>query len=69
MIDTHCHLDGVENPLEAASEVGLTALVTIGFNPERARSCLSLATRIPHVFSTVGLHPVDALMDSPETRA
>ena len=69
VIDTHCHLDGVENPLEAANESGLTGLVTIGFNPERARSCLALADTIPHVYATVGLHPVDALLDSQELRA
>jgi TatD DNase family protein len=67
VIDTHCHLDGVENPVEAASH--LTALVTIGFNPTRARSCLVLAETLSNVYCTVGLHPTDANMFSPEVTA
>lgn len=69
MIDTHCHLDGLEHPLEAAQEAGLTALVAIGFNPDRARCCLALAEQLPQVYATVGLHPVDASLDSSEVRA
>ena len=69
MIDSHCHLDGVTNPLQAANEAGLEALVAIGFNVERAIACLALAHSIPHVFATVGLHPVDAAMLTPEIQA
>ncbi len=68
MIDTHCHLDSVENPLEAALEAGLTALVAIGHNPDHARACLALAERLKHVFVVVGLHPTDANKDSKEVR-
>jgi TatD DNase family protein len=67
MIDTHCHLDAVENPIESAS--ALTALVAIGFNPERARSCLALTKQFQNVYTTVGLHPTDANMFNPETVA
>jgi TatD DNase family protein len=67
VIDTHCHLDGVENPDQSAN--ALTALVAIGFNPERARSCLALTQQFGNVYTTVGLHPTDANMFHPETVA
>ena len=65
MIDTHCHLDAVPNPEISAAE--LEFLIAIGFNPERAKSCLALAEKIPNVYATVGLHPTDANMFSPQT--
>jgi TatD DNase family protein len=69
MIDTHCHLDGLKDPIEAANEPGLRALVAIGFNVERAINCLELTHAIPHVFATVGLHPVDASLFAPDIQA
>ena len=63
MIDTHCHLDAVPNPLESAAQ--LEVLVAIGFNPDRARACLALTMEIPNVYATVGLHPCDAALFSP----
>jgi TatD DNase family protein len=67
VIDTHCHLDAVENP--AASSQALTALIAIGFNPERAKNCLTLTQQFDNVYTTVGLHPTDANMFNPETVA
>jgi TatD DNase family protein len=67
MIDTHCHLDAIPNPETSAAE--LEALVAIGFNPERAKSCLVLAEKIPNVYATIGLHPTDANMFSSQTVA
>jgi TatD DNase family protein len=67
VIDTHCHLDAVENPIESAES--LTALVAIGFNVQRAQSCLALTEQLSNVYATVGLHPTDAKMFSPETVA
>jgi TatD DNase family protein len=63
VIDTHCHLDAVPEPETSAAQ--LEALVAIGFNPERARSCLALARDFKNVFVTVGLHPTDAARFSP----
>ncbi len=63
MIDTHCHLDAVENPAESVG--ALTTLVAIGFNPERAKSCLALTRQFDNVYATVGLHPTDANMFNP----
>jgi TatD DNase family protein len=58
MIDTHCHLDAVPDPEVSVAE--LEALVAIGFNVERAQSCLALAQHFANVYATVGLHPTDA---------
>jgi TatD DNase family protein len=58
MIDTHCHLDAVPNVEQSVTE--LEALVAIGFNLERAQSCLALSERFANVYATVGLHPTDA---------
>jgi TatD DNase family protein len=60
MIDTHCHLYSVENPLEAARAPGLNALVVIGHTPDHARDALKLSRELEHVYVTVGLHPCDA---------
>ncbi len=66
MIDTHCHLDGVDNPQLSAQ--ALEAVVAIGHTPEHARACLVLAKELVNVFVVVGLHPTDADQDSPLVR-
>lgn len=68
MIDTHCHLYSVENPLEAARAPGLNALVVIGHTPEHARDALNLSRELEHVFVTVGLHPCDANLYNDTTK-
>jgi TatD DNase family protein len=69
MIDTHCHLDYLDDPAGARGELGLGALVCIGASPEHARNAVALAERFPDVYATVGLHPTDTAEDSPQTRA
>ena len=69
MIDTHCHLYSVENPLEAARAPGLNALVVIGHTPDHARDAIKLSQQLEHVFVTVGLHPCDANLYTAQTRA
>jgi TatD DNase family protein len=68
MIDTHCHLDTLENPVEAALEPGLSAVVSIGCTPENARAALNLSEQLEHVYVVIGLHPSDAGRDTPELR-
>ncbi len=60
MIDSHCHLDYIDNPAEALSELGLTGVVCIGASPEHARNAVALAGTYPQVWATVGIHPTDA---------
>jgi TatD DNase family protein len=60
VIDSHCHLDYIDNPAEALSELGLTGVVCIGASPEHARNAVALAGTYPQVWATVGIHPTDA---------
>ena len=69
MIDTHCHLDYLDDPAAARGELGLTGMVCIGADLEHARNAIDLATRFDDVWATVGLHPTEAGHDTAETRA
>ncbi|WP_425147809.1 TatD family hydrolase [Deinococcus sp.] len=70
MIDTHCHLDSLENPAAALGELNLSGAVCIGASPQHARNAVELAARYPQVWATVGLHPTDAAEhDTPAARA
>ncbi|PNY83027.1 TatD family hydrolase [Deinococcus koreensis] len=69
MIDTHTHLDYLDDPASARGELGLSAMVCIGASPEHARNAVALAGQFPDVYATVGLHPGDVGEDSPEARA
>ncbi|WP_027481499.1 TatD family hydrolase [Deinococcus pimensis] len=69
MIDTHCHLDYLDDPDSARGELGLTAMVCIGADVEHARNAVALAERFGDVYATVGLHPTEAGSDSADLRA
>lgn len=69
MIDTHAHLDYLDDPASALGELGLGALVCIGASLEHARNAVALAGQFPEVYATVGLHPTDVAEDSPAVRA
>ena len=70
MIDSHCHLDSIEDPAQALSELGLTGVVCIGASPEHAAQAVALAEQFGQVWATVGIHPTDAAEhDTPEARA
>ncbi|MFC4638794.1 TatD family hydrolase [Deinococcus hohokamensis] len=69
MIDTHAHLDYLDDPASALGELGLSALVCIGASVKHARNALALAEQFPEVYATVGLHPTDAAEDAPAVRA
>ncbi|MDL2343070.1 TatD family hydrolase [Deinococcus sp. MIMF12] len=68
MIDTHCHLDYMDDPASARGELGLTGMVCIGAGPEHARKAVALAEQFPDVWATVGLHPTSIEDDSPDAR-
>ena len=69
VIDSHCHLDYLDDPDAALSELGLTGVVCIGADPGHARASVTLADRHVNVWATVGLHPTSTEQDSPEIRA
>ena len=65
-IDTHCHVTyedipgGPDAALEAAREVGVKRMITIGTDVATSRAAIDLAAKHKDVWATVGLHPHDA---------
>lgn len=61
MIDTHAHLQGLdEGPdaaIEAAAAAGVDRIVCVGDSPALAREALELCDRHPGLRTTAGLHP------------
>ena len=63
MIDTHAHLDALDDAPQAlarAREAGVGRVVTIGTTLESCRAMLDLAEREEGVFVSLGLHPHEA---------
>jgi len=59
MIDSHCHLDGLDDPV-AAIDPGLRAIVTVGTTLESDRAALRLAEAHDSVWAVLGIHPNNA---------
>ena len=60
MIDTHAHLDMLDDPdaaLARAREAGVTRVVTVGSGIESCRAALALAEREDGVAAALGIHP------------
>lgn len=69
VIDTHCHLDRLDAPTDAARE-GLAALLTVATGPDRLAATLAAAEADPATFAIVGIHPNEAdAAAEPEARA
>ncbi len=63
MIDTHAHLDALENAgaaIERAREAGVTRIVTIGTGIESCRAALAIADAGEGVFAALGIDPHQA---------
>lgn len=69
MIDTHTHLDYLDDPASARGELGLSGMVCIGASLQHARNATALAEQFPDVWATVGLHPTATEEDTPAVRA
>jgi TatD DNase family protein len=61
MIDSHAHLQLCEPPdaelVAAASEAGVTRIVTVGTNGASCRAALAAAEDFPQVYAAIGRHP------------
>jgi TatD DNase family protein len=61
LIDTHCHLDEIENLdsiLEDAREAGVTGIIAVGINYKTNLKVLELAEKYSDmVYPALGLHP------------
>lgn len=63
MIDTHAHLDALDDPSGAvarAREAGVDRIVAIGSGLTSARATLEIAEREHGVFAALGVHPHQA---------
>jgi TatD DNase family protein len=77
VVDTHCHLDlqywpeGYEAVLDRARAAGVHGFVAIGVGEtlEAARHVVAIAEEVPDVWASVGLHPHDARVFTPELLA
>ena len=66
LIDSHCHLDMVDltpydgdlsQLVQAAHDVGVKTMLTIGVDISHAQRVIAIAEQFPQVFASVGLHP------------
>jgi TatD DNase family protein len=63
VIDTHAHLDMLEDPdaaVDRARDAGVTTILTVGTDRERWRTSLELAARHDGVRAILGIHPHNA---------
>jgi TatD DNase family protein len=63
VIDTHAHLDALEDPSAAlgrARVAGVGRVITVGTSIDSCRAALALAEREEGVFAALGIHPHDA---------
>ena len=63
MIDTHAHLDALDDPggaLARAREAGVARVIAIGTGLDSCRRVLELAETEDGVFGSLGIHPHDA---------
>lgn len=67
LIDTHAHIDGKDfiadfNPMLARAEAeGVTRIIAVGGDIESSRRACELANNHERIFSSVGVHPHDAV--------
>jgi TatD DNase family protein len=64
VVDSHCHLDLMAGPVEAAladaRAVGVTRVVTVGVDVPTSELSARLAERYPEVYAAVAVHPNEA---------
>jgi TatD DNase family protein len=64
VIDSHTHLDSCRPPnaelVAAATEAGVTRILTVGMDAESCRTALAATEEFPEVFAAIGRHPNSA---------
>jgi TatD DNase family protein len=66
VIDTHAHLDALEDPSAAVARargVGVTRVITVGTGIESSRAALALAAGNSGVYAALGIDPHQAASD------
>jgi TatD DNase family protein len=60
VIDTHAHLDALDDTDDAVSrarDAGVTTILTVGTDVPGCKKALELAEQHPGVFAILGIHP------------
>lgn len=63
MIDTHAHLDALDDPsgaISRAREAGVTRIISVGTDPDSWRKTIAIAEENDGVHAVIGLHPHEA---------
>jgi TatD DNase family protein len=66
VIDTHAHLDALDDPggaVARATAAGVTRILSVGTDPDSWARTLELAEQHEGVYAVVGLHPHEAASD------
>jgi TatD DNase family protein len=66
VIDTHAHLDALDDPGAAvarAREVGVSRIISVGTDPSSWERTLELAEQHDGVYAVIGLHPHEVASD------
>jgi len=66
VIDTHAHLDALDDPggaVARAREAGITRIISVGTDPDSWRRTLAIADEHDSVYVVAGLHPHEAAPD------
>ncbi|HHS83945.1 MAG TPA: TatD family deoxyribonuclease [Gammaproteobacteria bacterium] len=70
LIDSHCHLDRLDDDpgsvLERARDAGVGTFLCVSINMENVREVIDIAHRYPDVFASVGVHPNEQHGREPE---
>jgi TatD DNase family protein len=68
VIDTHAHLDALDDPagaVDRARDAGVMRVLTVGTDPAGCRRALALAEAHEGVFAILGIHPHEAATATP----
>lgn len=57
MIDTHCHLETLNNIDEVVQKMGNNKMITAGTDLESNKKVLELIKKYPNVYGVIGYHP------------
>ena len=69
-IDSHCHLtyeplvSNISKIIEDCEKSSVTKLLTIGTNIQSSVKCIEISKEYQNIYSSVGIHPVEAHIES-----
>ena len=69
LVDSHCHLnfpelhDDLDNYLALMRQNDVDYALCVGTRPDNLERIVAMATKYPHLFASVGIHPDEKLDD------